>query len=357
MFQAVAKGGQVWPAGNHGICGDPYADATPRKHEAGGKYWTGEIAGTYEQGGLINITTVVTTYHKGRFGYRICKIDGNSVASETAQLTEECFNNNVLVQADVPGAQAPGDRWQHLGATHAEGYQGTFEAVYQLPKNLVCDGVHSRCVLQWYYLTGNSCNPPNEPEQYAADYLPTCGAAQSTYPEEFWNCADIAINSASGSSPAPTQKPSPSPQPKPSPSSPSPSPPKGNAVTGCEVGVVSSSTWKNPSTKMYMSSINVYVTNTGNSFISSPWTLTMTNSAYKTVTKTWNWDASIPSRGGTIVGTTSSDWETLLPNKGSSVSMGFIVSGTSKFLTPKTAILNGVQCKMVNPKPKAPITP
>jgi len=35
--------GQVWPAGKHGLCGDPFSSPTPRKHEAGGKYWTGEV--------------------------------------------------------------------------------------------------------------------------------------------------------------------------------------------------------------------------------------------------------------------------------------------------------------------------
>lgn len=224
-MQLVGSGGYVWPAGQHGICGDPITDPTPRKHEAGGEYWTGKPAATYQQGGIIKLTTVLTAFHKGRFGFRICKISGTSAADETSQLTDACFNQNVLVQANVAGAQAPGDAYLHLGSVN----NGTYTTYYQLPSGLTCDGVTSRCVLQWYYLTGNSCNPPNEPAQYASAGLNTCGD-NSPYPEEFWNCADVLIT-ASGTSPSPVSpspssspSPVPSPVPSPSPTSPSPSP-------------------------------------------------------------------------------------------------------------------------------------
>ena len=55
------------------------------------------------------MTVFFSTYHRGRYGFRICRIDGTSVAAETAQLTEACLEANVLKQA--AGQQNPGDRW------------------------------------------------------------------------------------------------------------------------------------------------------------------------------------------------------------------------------------------------------
>ncbi len=234
---STVSGGQTWPAGNHGLCGDAFSNPTPRNHEAGGKYWTGKVAGTYVEGQVVKFTTVLTAYHKGRLGFRICKINGGSAANETSQLTEACFDKNVLVQANVEGAQRPGDRYYHLGPSPpASGY--TYETAYQLPSGLTCDGVNQRCVIQWYYLTGNSCTPPNEPTEYlgSSGNIGECGQG-APYPEEFWNCADVVIKSAGGSptpsspvplpSPSPVASPSPSPVPSPSPSPipvPSPSP-------------------------------------------------------------------------------------------------------------------------------------
>lgn len=53
------------------------------------------------------------------------------MASEKAQLTEACLEANVLRQAAVPGAQAPGDRWYHLGQTNSGG--GIYNNTVQLP--------------------------------------------------------------------------------------------------------------------------------------------------------------------------------------------------------------------------------
>lgn len=230
---SAVSGGLKWPAGSHGLCGDASADATPRKHEAGGKYWTGKITGSYIEGQVIKLSVLLTAYHKGRFGFRICKISGGAINDETNQLTESCFNQNVLVQGNVASAQAPGDPYLHIGDSTIG--SGTYEAYYQLPPGLTCDGVNTRCVLQWYYLTGNSCVPPNEPAKYVGTSgMAECGG-NAPYPEEFWNCADIKIAPA-GSSPTPTltpqtspsvSSPSPVPSPTPSPSStpvPNPSP-------------------------------------------------------------------------------------------------------------------------------------
>ena len=117
---------------------------------------------------------------------RVCRFavpaNATAAAAEAAALTEACLEAGVLTQAAVPGAQAPGDRWLHLGT--APTGSSEYNASFVLPANVTCDGVTARCVLQWYYLTGNSCNPPGEPAQYIGDYgVGTCGAGGST-PEE-----------------------------------------------------------------------------------------------------------------------------------------------------------------------------
>ena len=65
---------------------------------------------------------------------------------------------------------------------------------YQLPEDLVCDGVDSHCVLQWYWLTAHRCEAARIPRQYAKGLL-KCADHDSNppYPEEFWNVADILV--------------------------------------------------------------------------------------------------------------------------------------------------------------------
>lgn len=52
------------------------------------------------------------------------------------------------MQADVAGAQNAGSPyWYDRGV-------GSWDMAYQLPQGLTCDGVNTRCVMQWWYLTG-----------------------------------------------------------------------------------------------------------------------------------------------------------------------------------------------------------
>lgn len=96
---AVSNNGQLrWPAGNRGICGDPAAQF-PRKHEVGGPFANGTIAATYQEGSIIDVSLELYTSHKGRMMYRICRIAPADPASESQQLTEECFDRNPLVSS------------------------------------------------------------------------------------------------------------------------------------------------------------------------------------------------------------------------------------------------------------------
>jgi len=188
-----ATSGEKYPDNSdlHGICGDR-ADG-PRDHEAGGKFATGEIAATYEQGSAIQLAAAMATYHKGLIEYRICRYRAGNPESERAALTNKCLEQHVLKQA--PSSQAPGSRYYFLGNASDAGYDPPklFYHNFQLPQDLVCDGNKWKCVLQMRYITGNTCNDPAIPDAYKLSYLATCGEDENVWPEEFWNCADIAI--------------------------------------------------------------------------------------------------------------------------------------------------------------------
>jgi hypothetical protein len=191
----LTKGTGVYPqSGPHGICGDPAPNAI-KEHEAGGKFATGEITGVYEEGGFIHLAAAMSTYHKGLIEYRICRFrSSGNPAEEKAALTEACLEAHVLKQADVTGAQEPNGRFYFLGNHSDNGYYPPklFHHTFQLPSGLVCDGASEKCVLQMHWITGNTCNDPRIPTEYRLKYLNTCGVYGS-WPEEFFNCADIKI--------------------------------------------------------------------------------------------------------------------------------------------------------------------
>ena len=219
-----------YPNGKHGICGDPYVAPQPRKHEANGQYWSGKSQMTYTEGQVADLNVVLTAYHKGYFEFRICKIEGTAASDEASQLNEGCLDKHVLKQA--AGAQSPGEARYYIGPTQTT---SSYTLPYQLPKGLVCDGNDSRCVMQWHWVTGNSCNPPGTPSQYGTAGLQECGPG-SPYPEEFWNCANITIMPSSEPVPVPepvkpSPSPSPSPEPVPEPVKPSPSPSPTEPIT------------------------------------------------------------------------------------------------------------------------------
>ncbi len=222
--QCLAAGGPgtVYPSGLHGLCGDPYAMPEPRKHEAGGIYYNnGASQATYTEGDIVEFDVKLTAYHKGDFRFRVCRIEGNRPEDERDQLSEQCFDQHKLKQADVDGAQSPGTARYFIGPTSDS---WNYKIKYQLPDGLTCDGIDSRCVLQWHYVTGNSCDPPGTPSQYGSGQLPVCSSGEGAVPEEFWNCADITINGRDGPAPAPSPTPAP-PSPTPAPPSPTPEPP------------------------------------------------------------------------------------------------------------------------------------
>ncbi len=180
--QCLNAGG-AWAVHEHGygLCGDPVDKTQPRDHEAFGSLATPPIvAATYKPGGTIPIKVVLTANHKGRWSLRLCPIPGAGTPSAEAKaLTKTCLDAHVLRRADTKSPY-----------TYVTSDTSSFEVAYKLPPKVTC----KRCVLQWYYETGNSCNPVGTPPKYATPFLGMCGAPNAAAGEGFWNCADISIH-------------------------------------------------------------------------------------------------------------------------------------------------------------------
>lgn len=158
----------------YGVCGDKWDG--PRDHEAGGKYATPpRIADTYFTGQTFTAKAKFTANHKGRWSLRLCPVPGGGTAAEERRATtQRCFDKHVLHRADGTGPY-----------TEVPPSASVVSAKYVLPKGVRC----RRCVLQWTYETGNSCNPPGVHRPDPG--LSSCKV--STNGEQFWNCADVRI--------------------------------------------------------------------------------------------------------------------------------------------------------------------
>eukprot|EP00889_Picochlorum_renovo_P001640 jgi/Picre1/28670/NNA_004070.t1 len=165
--------GSNFPDAKYGICGDPF-DQERRKHEVGGEFWTGEATARYTKGQVIKILVKSEANHNGLFEFFLCKINGITGQDERNQLTQACFNKHPLVQADVPENQNPGAT--KFYTTPGDPWDEEYTMYYRLPDDVVCDGIDSRCVIQWHWITANTCNPPGIPEEYSrSSNIATCG--------------------------------------------------------------------------------------------------------------------------------------------------------------------------------------
>lgn len=101
--------GDIFPESKHTMCGDH--PSGEMEHEAGGKFASGEITGTFEEGSLIQLAVGITTYHRGAVEYRICRYPSGTADQERAALTDSCLEEHVLTQAYIPEAQLAGSRY------------------------------------------------------------------------------------------------------------------------------------------------------------------------------------------------------------------------------------------------------
>ena len=182
---SVVYGNGKYPNGKHGVCGDPATGDRP--HEAGGPRSNGgKVVATYKSGDTVDLEVVITANHWGKFQFKVCPLPRASMSpqEERAFATQACFDRNVLRNAD-DGSDA---YWLKETSTKS------FRVKFKLPPGLNCD----RCILQWYYMTGNSCVPKGVPQGLPGySYsMGECGG-NAANPEEFWNCADVKIGSGS----------------------------------------------------------------------------------------------------------------------------------------------------------------
>eukprot|EP00171_Calliarthron_tuberculosum_P008284 IDg8284t1 len=245
-----------------GLCGDAIRDAAPRAHEVGGKYGPPKsmpFVANYKAGGVIEITADLTTNHNGYFDFFIC-----DVTKCGGDISEACFKKghcHMLMRAKTPVCESqksrecgpidpkyPG-RWYvpcRKGGHVGNHFMGGEYMRYQLPAGFKSD----HAVLQWYWATANSCNPPGFKEYFERFPMPGWGQCPGdggalggrnpsiepcggkAFPEEFWMCADVQVT-ASG---APSKKKdlitrkgeamAASPKPKPAAPTPKPAAPK-----------------------------------------------------------------------------------------------------------------------------------
>lgn len=223
----VYANGATWPVGQHGVCGDRASAPSPRDHEAGGQFANPSAFGAvWEQGSQVTVQVQVTAFHKGGIKMRVCHVPAG--ADEASVVTQSCFDNGPELQ---PVGRPDGWWWFPVGGT-----SGLYTIQYQLPADLTCHS-GAKCVVQFWWVTGNSCQPPDESPP-TSPQLSMCGTPGAAAPEEFWNCADVLIYPAgtppppvepacdlSGVPPPPPPPASPYPPPSPSPEeAPTPTP-------------------------------------------------------------------------------------------------------------------------------------
>jgi len=157
-----------WTAndGKCGLCGDSWHQE-PRDHEVGGKFYTGILAATYQQGQIIDIVIDLVTNHKGFFEFRVCP---NENYNKT-EVTQECLDENLLQIVDAAGTKF------HIA--EETDLKEKFLLKAKLPDHLSCE----HCVLQWHWTTANFWGLCEN-----GSSLTGCGP-QETYR----NCADIKI--------------------------------------------------------------------------------------------------------------------------------------------------------------------
>lgn len=155
------------------------------------------LQGIYRQGDIIDIEVLVTTHHKGHFEFAICPINSGDSDIPMEVPTAECFSNNKLqfLSDELYGAPidpqyperayiAPASIVTWTNGDENNNEQPVTGAPYQmkfkLPKGIYGDIV----LLQWYYLTANSCKHEgysdyNFPIDWGVDVfdesLPDCG--------------------------------------------------------------------------------------------------------------------------------------------------------------------------------------
>merc|ERR1712168_209376 len=139
------------------------AHLTNQPHMDGGRYGNRIIGKTYKRGQTITVDVLLTASHLGYFEVRIGEFDNKDTSGDN----EGKLNGYLmkLVKGGTKYRITTNGRRAH-------------KIQLRLPSNLSC----KRCVLQWWYRTGNSWGCDKE----------GCGLGHGNQ-EHFVNCADVSI--------------------------------------------------------------------------------------------------------------------------------------------------------------------
>mmetsp|Transcript_49381 Transcript_49381/g.112068 ORF Transcript_49381/g.112068 Transcript_49381/m.112068 type:complete len:377 (+) Transcript_49381:720-1850(+) len=161
----------------------------------------------FAPGDTVPVEVLITAHHRGHFEFRLC--DAEDVAGGVeAATTQACLDLHPLVTLPDPDYQEVFDP-NHPDRVYlppscaleqystSTGVSGRLvQASVVLPPEVQCE----HCVLQWHYVTANSCNPEGYrdatfPEDDCGGWWQESLSDCSDYisPEEFWNCADVMI--------------------------------------------------------------------------------------------------------------------------------------------------------------------
>ncbi|KAI0560096.1 Lytic polysaccharide mono-oxygenase [Gracilaria domingensis] len=225
----------------YGVCGDRLGG--PQHHLRGGMFYhRGRIVASYTQGDVLGVGMSIVTHHNGFVEMHVC-----DVSRCGGEISRECFLKGACVQLKrAYHPECESGKSPHCGPTDRR-YPGRWYlpcrsgaswddfrphyATFRLPKHFHCQ----HCVLQWYWVTANTCNPPGMLDYFDGPNRPhwgTCsgqGGARGgvsrnkppcgryNFPEEYVQCADIRIDSVSRARSAQQGDGGPSPSPTPLP--------------------------------------------------------------------------------------------------------------------------------------------
>lgn len=143
------------------------------------------IKTTYTAGQVIDMEVKMTAYHGGRFDFKLQDV-GNlddpvgSLWESSTLLTVESFSppcDNPSYCGIEPCIATKS--CAQIPMAPYTGHNGIYSIQVKLPDDIQC----THCVLQWIYVTANSCGGSKV----------SCDTS-----EHFWNCADLEITGGSG---------------------------------------------------------------------------------------------------------------------------------------------------------------
>jgi len=142
------------------------------------------IQANLQQGQEIDLSMVITAHHKGHIEYKACAIQPGEVP------TQDCFDAHPLEFVEDKIYNFPKDKNYPERAyipTTGNDYTHTFKLPADLNGNLV--------LIQWVYVTANSCLPPGYHDYpFPPGQGPPGGSdCYSSLGEQFWNCAEVRI--------------------------------------------------------------------------------------------------------------------------------------------------------------------